>query len=60
MTTAADGYAHPEYLTDPAWVAAHLDDPNVVVLDLRQYRRRLAAGTHPRRGSPVRQLGEEP
>ena len=33
MTTAAAGYAHPEYLTDPAWVAAHLDDPNVVVLD---------------------------
>ena len=33
MTTASDGYAHPEYLTDPAWVAAHLDDPNVVVLD---------------------------
>ena len=33
MTTAADGYAHPEYLTDPAWVAAHLDDPGVVVLD---------------------------
>ena len=33
MTTADAGYAHPEYLTDPAWVAAHLDDPNVVVLD---------------------------
>ena len=38
MTTFANDdahndYAHPEYLTDPAWVAAHLDDPNVVVLD---------------------------
>ena len=33
MTTADAGYAHPEYLTDPAWVAARLDDPNVVILD---------------------------
>ena len=33
MTTSADTYAHPEYLTDPEWVAAHLDDPNVVILD---------------------------
>lgn len=33
MTTHTDDYAHPEYLTDSAWVAAHLDDPNVVVLD---------------------------
>ncbi len=33
MTTASEGYAHPEYLTDAAWVAAHLDDPNVVILD---------------------------
>jgi thiosulfate/3-mercaptopyruvate sulfurtransferase len=27
------GYAHPEYLVDTAWLAAHLDDPGVVVLD---------------------------
>ena len=33
MTTHTDDYAHPEYLTDAAWVAAHLDDPDVVVLD---------------------------
>lgn len=37
MSTAAgsvdNGYAHPEYLVDPAWVAAHLDDPGVVILD---------------------------
>jgi thiosulfate/3-mercaptopyruvate sulfurtransferase len=26
-------FAHPEYLTDTAWLAAHLDDPGVVVLD---------------------------
>ena len=33
MTTAAEGYAHPEYLTNPDWVAAHLGDPDVVILD---------------------------
>jgi thiosulfate/3-mercaptopyruvate sulfurtransferase len=27
------GYAHPEYLVDTAWLAAHLGDPGVVVLD---------------------------
>ena len=31
---AADGgFAHPEFLVDAAWVAAHLDDPKVVVVD---------------------------
>lgn len=25
----SQGYAHPEYLVDTAWVAAHLDDPKV-------------------------------
>ena len=28
-----DGFAHPEFLVDAAWLAAHLDDPNVVVVD---------------------------
>ena len=28
-----DSYAHPEYLTDPEWVAAHRDDFDVVILD---------------------------
>ncbi len=27
------GWAHPEILADPAWVAAHLTDPDVVILD---------------------------
>ena len=27
------GFAHPEYLVDTAWLAVHLDDPGVVVLD---------------------------
>ena len=31
--TTAEGFAHPEYLVDAQWVAAHLDDPNLVVLD---------------------------
>ncbi len=26
-------FAHPEYLVDTAWLAVHLDDPGVVVLD---------------------------
>jgi thiosulfate/3-mercaptopyruvate sulfurtransferase len=32
MTTGG-GFAHPELLVDAAWVAAHQDDPNVVVVD---------------------------
>ena len=31
--TTAEGFAHLEFLVDAAWVAAHLDDPNVVVVD---------------------------
>lgn len=27
------GFAHPEHLVSTAWLAAHLDDPGVVVLD---------------------------
>jgi thiosulfate/3-mercaptopyruvate sulfurtransferase len=30
---ASRGYAHPEVLVDCAWVAAHLDDPSVVLLE---------------------------
>ncbi len=32
MTTAS-GFAHPELLVDAAWVEAHKDHPNVVVVD---------------------------
>ena len=31
--TTADGFAHPEFLVDAAWLAAHRDDPDVVVVD---------------------------
>src|ERR1700676_2956062 len=31
--TMPDGYAHPEYLVETDWLAAHLGDPNLVVLD---------------------------
>jgi thiosulfate/3-mercaptopyruvate sulfurtransferase len=27
------GYAHPEFLTDAAWVNAHKNDPNLVIVD---------------------------
>ena len=30
---AQEGFAHPEYLVDAAWLEAHKDDPNVVVVD---------------------------
>ena len=29
----ADGWAHPELLVDTEWLAGHLDDPNLVVVD---------------------------
>jgi thiosulfate/3-mercaptopyruvate sulfurtransferase len=29
----AQGFAHPEFLAETDWLAAHLDDPNLVVLD---------------------------
>lgn len=29
-----EGFTHPEYLVDTAWLAQHLDDPGVVVLDM--------------------------
>ena len=31
--TREEGFAHPEFLVDAAWVAAHLDDPAVVIVD---------------------------
>ena len=31
--TRDEGFAHPEFLVDAAWVAAHLDDPEVVIVD---------------------------
>ncbi len=33
-TPAAASYAHPEWLVDTAWVAAHLADPNVKIVAL--------------------------
>jgi thiosulfate/3-mercaptopyruvate sulfurtransferase len=30
------GYAHPEILVDTAWVAAHLTDPDVRIIDMRR------------------------
>ena len=31
------GYVHPEYLADSDWLAVHLDDPNVRIVDMRGY-----------------------
>jgi thiosulfate/3-mercaptopyruvate sulfurtransferase len=31
--SAAQGFAHPEFLVETDWLAAHLDDPNLIVLD---------------------------
>jgi thiosulfate/3-mercaptopyruvate sulfurtransferase len=33
MAATAGGYVHPEYLVETGWLAAHLDDPKLVVLD---------------------------
>jgi len=30
---SSQGYVHPEYLVETDWLAAHLDDPKLVVLD---------------------------
>jgi len=43
----AQEYAHPEYLADTGWLADHLDDPNVRVVDTDvadQYRRAHISG----------------
>lgn len=36
LAAAVAGYAHPEQLVDTAWVAAHAQDANVRVLDVRR------------------------
>lgn len=33
MTGEEAGFAHPEYLVDTSWLAADLNDPNLVILD---------------------------
>jgi thiosulfate/3-mercaptopyruvate sulfurtransferase len=33
MAATAQGYAHPEVLVDTAWVADHLDDPSVRIIE---------------------------
>ena len=30
---SATGFTHPEFLVETEWLAAHLGDPNLVVLD---------------------------
>jgi thiosulfate/3-mercaptopyruvate sulfurtransferase len=35
LLAAQSGYARPELLVDAAWLAAHLDDPAVRIVDLR-------------------------
>ncbi|MBI5878751.1 MAG: sulfurtransferase [Chloroflexi bacterium] len=36
--TSPSGYAHPEVLVDPAWVAAHLKDPALRLIDVSSKR----------------------
>ena len=33
MATTADGFVHPEFLVQTGWLAQHLTDPEIVVLD---------------------------
>jgi thiosulfate/3-mercaptopyruvate sulfurtransferase len=37
-------YKHPEVLTTTEWLAAHLDDPSVRVVDMRHYVRATSGG----------------
>jgi len=40
-------YAHPESLVDVVWLAAHLNDPNVRIIDARMpFERKLYAAAH--------------
>jgi 3-mercaptopyruvate sulfurtransferase SseA len=32
------GFVHPEYMVTTEWLAAHLDDPSVIVLDCTMLR----------------------
>jgi len=54
-------FAHPEYLVDTAWLAAHLDDPGLAVLDVTT---RLVpaptVGTTPISGRPEFERGHFP
>src|SRR5579872_2435693 len=33
MSAATEGFVHPEFLVETEWLAAHLGDPDLVVLD---------------------------
>ncbi|HKS90146.1 MAG TPA: rhodanese-like domain-containing protein, partial [Stellaceae bacterium] len=33
MNATQQGFAHPEFLVESEWLAAHLDDPDLVILD---------------------------
>lgn len=37
MAMAGTGWAHPELLVDTDWLAAHLDDPGLRIVDCRHY-----------------------
>ena len=48
-TIESNSYAHPELLAEPDWLAAHLNDPNVRVVDcatLEAYRRAHIPGPY--------------
>jgi len=61
MKDRAMGFVHPEYVVDTAWLAAHLDDPSVVVLDVTTHLVPAAGvGTRPVSGRPDFELGHIP
>ena len=33
MSAGREGFVHPEFLVETDWLAAHLGDPNLIVLD---------------------------
>ncbi len=45
----ASAYAHPEYLVDTAWVASHLDDPAVRIVESDEDFLLVRFRAHPQR-----------
>jgi thiosulfate/3-mercaptopyruvate sulfurtransferase len=55
MVTSAEGYVHPEMLAETEWLAEHLHDPNIRIVDAEShdaYRRVHIAGAVGYRSNP--------
>ena len=55
MSITDKGYAHPEALVSTEWVAEHLQDPNVRLVESNEDPLVYPVGAHPR--APSRSTG---